>query len=110
MSDAPSGSQLTDDQVVMLYERSLNRAIIVHLSVMVLGAALAVLLYFTVEPWWLMIVLVVLTILASGMVQRILVLRVKCPACGTRVLGRIHSILQAKSITQCPGCDARLRS
>lgn len=109
MTEPSAGPTLTNDQVVVLYERALNRAVVAHLLVMLLGAALAVLLYFTVEPWWLMVLLVVLAILASGMVQRLLILRVKCPACGRRVLGRIHSIIQARSVTQCLTCKAKLR-
>ena len=101
---------LTEDQVVVLYESALNRTIFVHLSIMLLGAGAAAAFFFWVKTTWLMLVLVMASILASGMVQRLLVIRVRCPACGARVLGHIHSIIQARSVRRCPGCDAKLRS
>ena len=109
MSDEPTRPQLTDDQVIVVYEQTLNRTIVMHLLVMLVGAVVAVAFFWYAEPMLLKIVLVIVTILASGMLQRLLVLRVRCPACGARVLGRIHSIIQARSITHCPGCDAKLR-
>jgi hypothetical protein len=109
MSDASSGRKLTPDQVVLVYGQSLTRAVIAHLAIMVAGAGLAVLLFVMLDPPWLKVTAAILAILVSGIVQRFLVLRVRCPACGERVLGHIHSIVQARNVTHCPACDARLR-
>ena len=110
MTSQPSGPGRTRDQIIYLYERQLNFAV---LWVLVWGFAtvavgLALLYAFDMRwPGW---VLGLLSILVGGMLQRIMVLRVKCPACGARVLGRIHSIFQAGNVRSCPFCDVNLRS
>ena len=101
--------ELTADQVVLLYEGQLNRTILLHLAAgfaaAIAGLAVAYLLNWS--TWG--IVALFAAILLGGMLQRLIVLRVRCPRCGARALGRIHSIVQVRSIRECPRCGARLR-
>lgn len=111
MSEPSSEPKLTPDQIRVLYEQQLNRTIVVHLIITLLGAALAAVLFIQMKgrSLGIAILLAVLAIVASGMAQRLTVMRVRCPSCGARVLGRIHSILQARHVTECPRCEAKLR-
>ena len=109
MSDEPNKPKLSDDQVSLVYEGRLNRAILSHLSITAAGIALAVVLYLCVRPVWLQVTLIILTIFAAGVGMRMVVLAVKCPSCGARVLGHVHSIVQVRGVKRCPECDIRLR-
>ena len=109
MTDEDSRPRLSPEQIVLLYERQLNRTVVMHLVGGLLAIALAVPAVLLVKPLWLGILLGVVLILAGGMLQRLLVIRVRCPACGARVLGRIHSIVQARGMKTCPVCDVKLR-
>ena len=62
-----------------------------------------------IQTQWLAWTFLAVFILSGGMCQRLLVLRVRCPACDARVLGRIHSIVQARNIKTCPYCKTKLR-
>jgi len=109
MSEEPSRPNLTADQIIYVYERQLNRIVIWHLLGGFLMAGLAVALLFLIETLWLKVALVVLAVVAGMMMQRLIVLRLRCPSCGARVLGRIHSIVQAPGIRSCPRCEVKLR-
>jgi formate dehydrogenase maturation protein FdhE len=110
MTQESSRPKLSGEQIVYLYERQLNFAVLWVILSGLAGVVLAMLFWFLLETLWVRMVLVVLSILGSGMVQRVVVLRVKCPACGSRPLGRIHSIIQSRGVRACPGCKAKLRS
>lgn len=88
----------------------MNRAVVWNLIGGLGAIVTAIVVAFLLKPVWLGLVLGVVLILAGGMLQRLLVLRVRCPACGARVLGRIHSIVQARNIKTCPQCEAALRN
>ena len=110
MTDDGDKRELTEDQVVYLYERQMNFAILWNFTAGIAWIVAAVLLVRYVEPEWLGWVCgIAALILGGGYTQRYLASRVRCPACGGRVLLRIHSIFQARSVTECPHCDARLR-
>ncbi len=102
--------ELTPDQVILLYERQLNRAIILHLAVGFVLVFLGLLAAFWLDwsAWG--VGALFAAVLAGGILQRIIVSRVRCPGCSARALGRIHSIIQARSIRECPRCGVRLRS
>ena len=110
MTDDASRPGLSPGQIILLYERQLNRTVLMHLVGGLLSVVLAVSVVLLIKPLWLGIVVGIVLILAGGMLQRLLVLRVRCPACGARVLGRIHSIVQARGMKTCPVCDVTLRS
>jgi hypothetical protein len=110
MTQESSPPKLTPDQVVYLYERQLNFAVLWNILSGLAGLGLAFLFWFLLKTLWLRLALVALAFLAAGMVQRLVVLRVKCPACGRRPLGRIHSIIQSRGVRVCPSCKAKLRS
>jgi hypothetical protein len=102
--------KLTGDQIVYLYERQLNFAVLWNIASSFAGLALALVFWFVLQTLWLRLALAALSILASGMAQRLVALWVRCPACGARPLGRIHSIIQSRSVRACPQCSAKLRS
>ena len=109
MTEETERSELTEDQVIFLFERQVNYAILwVFLSGFACVIAGFVLLYTFRENWYGWVMLGA-SVLAGGMVQRMLVLRVRCPNCGVRALGRIHSVMQARNVRTCPGCGAKLR-
>ena len=110
MTDDASRPRLSPEQIVLLYERQLNRTVLMHLVGGLLAIVLAVAAAVLIKPFWLGIVVGMVLILAGGMLQRLLVIRVRCPACGARVLGRIHSIVQARGMKTCPVCAVKLRS
>ena len=102
--------ELTEDEVVYLYERQMNFAI---LWVMIAGfawIAAAILLFVYITPTWLGFVCGAACIIAGGFTQRLLAWRVKCPVCKAPVLAKIHSIFQSRSIMECPYCGAKLRN
>ena len=109
MSEERTQPKLTADQVILLYEQWMNRATLWHLLSGFACAAAGVVCLFWFNMNWIGWVLLAVFILAGGMLQRVFVLRVRCPACGARVLGRIHSIVQARGIRSCPHCEAVLR-
>ena len=109
MGEEPARPKLTADQVILLYERRLQRATLWHLVGGFACAGVGFLCLFLFEFTWPGWVLLGVSVVAGGMLQRLLVLRVRCPACGARVLARIHSIVQARSIKSCPHCDVTLR-
>jgi hypothetical protein len=109
MSDQTPRRDLTDDQVVYLYERQVNWAI---LWVALAGFAcvgLGILLFVRYDGTWLRWLMLGGCVLVGGFAQRLIVLQVRCPSCGARVLGRIHSVFQAKQVHACPACDRTLR-
>ena len=108
--DAPERSPLTNDQIIYLYERQLNRAVLYVFAGGFLAIAVAVTAAWFIQPLWVGMIIGAVLIVAGGMLQRLVVLRVKCPNCGRRVLGRIHSIVQARHVEECPHCEKKLRS
>ena len=109
MSEEPSRPKLTGDQIILLYERQVNRATVWVVLGGFAAVIVAIAFLFFIETQWLAWTLLAVCILAGGMLQRLLVLRVRCPACGARVLGRIHSIVQVRGIKTCPYCKTKLR-
>lgn len=109
MSDEPSQTELTADEVIYRFERQLNHAILwVFLSGFAWVITGGVLFYIFRDSWhsWVMLGACVLI---GGMTQRMFVVRVRCPVCGARVLGHIHSVLQARHVRECFVCGVKLR-
>ena len=110
MSEEIDRPDLTPDRVIYLYERQLNRTILVHFLGGFGAIAVAVAVWFMLETMWLRITLALLAILAGGMLQRLLVVSIRCPVCDGRPLARIHSIMQSRNIRECPRCGTKLRN
>ena len=100
---------LTPDQVIYLFERQVNWAVLwVFLGGF--GCIFAgIALFWVTGKGWLGGGLLAACVVIGGFVQRLLVLRVRCPKCAARALGRIHSVFQARNIRECPGCGTKLR-
>jgi len=111
VTEDPPQPRLTADQIVLLYEQQLNWASVWVLLSGFGGIAVGLALYWLlpVEMWVRVVAAAAVIVIGGGMLQRLFVLRVRCPACGARVLGRIHSIVQARGIKACPRCEAKLR-
>jgi predicted RNA-binding Zn-ribbon protein involved in translation (DUF1610 family) len=109
MTQESPDPKLSADRVIHLYERQLNFALLWNIVSSLAGLGLALLFWFYLKPLWLRLVLAAIAILGSGVVQRMVALWVKCPACGARPLARINSILQTRSVRTCPDCGTKLR-
>ncbi len=109
MTEESSPPKRTTDQIILLYEQQVNRATVWVVLGGFAAVIVAIAFLFFIQTQWLAWTLLAVCILSGGMLQRLLVLRVRCPACDARVLGRIHSIIQARSINTCPYCKTKLR-
>jgi predicted RNA-binding Zn-ribbon protein involved in translation (DUF1610 family) len=110
LSDQHPRNELTPEQIAYIYERKLGltELWVVLSGFAAIAAGLALYLLLPAAMWMRVRAAVVAIVVGGGMLQRLLVLRVRCPSCGARVLGRIHSMFQARSIRECPGCGTRL--
>ena len=109
MSEEHPPRELTADEVIYRFERQVNFAILwVFLSGFAWVIAGGILFYVFRDSWhsWVMLGACVLI---GGMTQRVFVSRVRCPVCGARALGHIHSVLQARNVRECPACNIKLR-
>jgi DNA-directed RNA polymerase subunit RPC12/RpoP len=109
MTQETSGPKLSADRVIYLYRRQVNFAVLWNIVSSLAGLGLAILFWFLLETLWLRLALAAIAILGSGVAQRKVALRVKCPACGGRPLGHINSIFQTRSVRACPDCGTKLR-
>ena len=110
MSEIEPPTKLTPEQVVMLFERQLNRAVVWNMAVGFGSLVAAIALVLLVEPYWVGLVLGGGLIIAGSIAQRVLALRVRCPVCGARALRGVHSIFQVRSVRECPSCGVSLRN
>jgi hypothetical protein len=106
--EAPERPGLTPSQITAQYEAQLNRAIPLSFFTGFVLVVAAILIAFFLGNMTGLIIGIVIIVL-GGFVQKLVILRVRCPSCGARVLGRIYSIVQVRNIRECPRCNVKLR-
>ena len=109
MSETPERPKLSSEQIIARFESQLNRAVPLNFLTGFSMVVVALLVAFFVGGW-LGPAIGVALIVAGGFLQKLLIIRVTCPACGARVLGRIYSIVQARNVRECPNCHVTLRT
>jgi len=109
MSEESPRPKLTPEQVIALFEQQLNKAILqVYLGGFGCVLIGGILCYLFMNTWYGWVILAG-CVLIGGLVQRVLVLRVRCPMCGGPALARIHSVMQVGRVRECPYCGVSLR-